>query len=205
MSAIFRSQAIVEFTLDGEVVVANEAFLRLVGYALDEIRGSHHSLFVADDERGGAADKLFWDALRRGEPQAAEYRRVGKGGREVWIQASYNPVIGRNGKPTGVLVCATDVTAQTLRNADFEGKQRALDRSQAIIEFAPDGTVLTANENFLAVVGYGLDEVKGRHHVLFVNPAERQSADYARFWDALGAVDTYRSHKTIAAMVTTAA
>ncbi len=186
LNAPDASQALIEFDLEGKVVTANANFLGAVGYGLDEIRGRHHSMFVDPAEREGAAYAGFWAALRRGEPQVAEYRRIGKGGREVWIQASYNPLLGRNGKPYGVFKCATDITERKLRNADHAGKLDALDRSQGIIEFELDGTILTANANFLAVVGYGLDEVKGKHHSMFVDPAERVSAAYRAFWEALG-------------------
>ncbi|GJD99263.1 methyl-accepting chemotaxis protein [Methylobacterium isbiliense] len=183
LKAAYTSQAVIEFALDGTVLAANENFLKAMGYALDEIRGKHHRMFVDPAEQGTDYER-FWEALRRGEFQTAEYKRIGKGGREVWIQASYTPLLGRNGKPSGVIKFAHDITAQKLRNADSEGKLRAIDRSQGIIEFALDGTVLTANENFLAVVGYALDEVKGRHHRMFVDPTE-QGAEYERFWAAL--------------------
>ncbi|MCX4194142.1 PAS domain-containing methyl-accepting chemotaxis protein [Methylobacterium organophilum] len=186
LNALDASQALIQFDLDGKVVTANANFLAALGYRLDEIRGQHHSMFVAPAEREGGAYRAFWAALRRGEHQVAEYKRIGKGGREVWIQASYSPLLGRNGKPYGVFKCATDITAQKLRNADNEGKLDALDRSQGIIEFELDGTVVTANANFLAVVGYGLDEVKGKHHSMFVDGAERGGAAYRAFWEALG-------------------
>ncbi|TGE00624.1 methyl-accepting chemotaxis protein [Methylobacterium nonmethylotrophicum] len=186
LNAIDASQALIEFDLDGNVVTANANFLAVMGYRLEEIRGRHHSLFVDPAEREGEAYRLFWAALRRGEFQQAEYRRIAKGGREVWLQASYNPLLGRNGRPYGVFKCASDVTAQKLRNADFEGKLRALDRSQGIIEFDLDGTIVTANANFLAVVGYDLDEVRGQHHAMFVDPAERGTPAYRAFWEALG-------------------
>lgn len=186
LNALDVSQALIEFDLDGKVVTANANFLAALGYRLEEIRGKHHSMFVDPAEREGHAYRQFWDALRRGEHQVAEYKRIGKGGREVWIQASYNPLVGRNGKPYGVFKCATDITAQKLRNADNQGKLDALDRSQGIIEFSLDGTIITANANFLAVVGFGLDEVKGKHHSMFVGAAERGSAAYRAFWEALG-------------------
>ncbi|CAO4140994.1 Methyl-accepting chemotaxis sensory transducer with Pas/Pac sensor [Methylorubrum thiocyanatum] len=185
LSALDTSQALIEFDLDGKVVTANANFLAALGYTLEEIRGRHHSMFVDTAEREGEAYRLFWAALRRGEPQAAEYRRIGKGGREVWIQASYNPLVGRDGKPYGVLKCAADITARKLRSADHEGKLDALDRSQGIIEFELDGTIVTANANFLTVVGYGLDEVRGKHHSMFVDAAERGGAAYLAFWEAL--------------------
>ncbi|MFY9294372.1 MAG: PAS domain-containing methyl-accepting chemotaxis protein [Methylorubrum rhodinum] len=185
LNALNASQALIEFDLDGKVVTANANFLAALGYGLEEIQGRHHSIFVDPVEREGDAYRQFWAALRRGEVQQAEYKRIGKGGREVWIQASYNPLVGRNGKPYGVFKCAVDITARKLRSADNQGKLDALDRSQGIIEFELDGTVVTANANFLAVVGYGLDEVRGQHHSMFVEAAERGSAAYRAFWEAL--------------------
>ncbi|POR42400.1 PAS domain-containing methyl-accepting chemotaxis protein [Methylobacterium sp. V23] len=185
LNALDASQALIEFDLEGRVVAANKNFLDALGYRLDEIQGRNHSIFVDPAEREGEDYRRFWDALRRGEFQSAEYKRIGKGGREVWIQASYNPLIGRDGKPYGVFKCAVVITAQKLRNADFEGKLNALDRSQGIIEFNLDGTVITANPNFLAVVGYALDEVAGKPHAMFVDATERDGTAYRAFWDRL--------------------
>ncbi|WP_342106375.1 PAS domain-containing methyl-accepting chemotaxis protein [Methylobacterium sp. SI9] len=185
LNALDASQALIEFDLDGKVITANANFLAALGYQLDEIRGQHHSLFVDAAERASEAYQLFWAALRRGEHQSAEYKRIGKGGREVWIQASYNPLIGRNGKPYGVFKCASDITVQKLRHADSAGKLAALDRAQGIIEFTLDGIILTANAGFLKVVGYGLEEVKGQHHAMFVDPAEHNGTAYRAFWEAL--------------------
>ena len=92
-AAISRSQAVIEFNMDGTIVTANENFLGVLGYALGEIQGRHHSMFVDPSEPEGAGYREFWAKLNRGEYQAAEYRRVGKGGKEVWIQASYNPIL----------------------------------------------------------------------------------------------------------------
>ena len=185
LRALDASQALIEFDLDGRVITANQNFLDALGYRLDEIRGQVHAIFVEPSERDGVAYREFWEALRRGEYQAAEYKRIGKGGREVWIQASYNPLVGRNGRPYGVFKCATDITAQKRRTADFEGKLNALDRSQGIIEFDLDGTVLTANANFLALVGYQADEVAGQPHAMFVEASELTGTAYGAFWDAL--------------------
>ncbi len=185
LNALDSSHALIEFDLDGKIVTANANFLSLLGYRLEEIRGRHHSLFVDPVERESAAYGDFWAALRRGEHQVAAYKRIAKDGGEIWIQGSYSPLLGRNGKPTGVFKCATDVTAQMLRNADLDGKLNALDRSQGIIEFNLDGTVLTANANFLGLLGYGLEEVKGRHHAMFVDAAERDGAAYRAFWENL--------------------
>jgi len=185
IAAINRSQAVIEFNLDGTIVTANENFLKALGYTLGEIQGKHHSLFVTPADRDSAAYRAFWAALNRGDYQAGEYKRIGKGGKEVWIQASYNPIIDERGKPFGVVKFATDVTEQKLRSADLAGQVAAIGKSQAVIEFNLDGTVINANDNFLHALGYSLGEIKGKHHSLFVDRAERDSASYREFWAAL--------------------
>ncbi|WP_244528446.1 PAS domain-containing methyl-accepting chemotaxis protein [Tardiphaga sp. OK245] len=183
--AISRSQAVIEFKLDGTIVTANENFLKTLGYSLDEIRGKHHSMFVEPTSRDSADYREFWKKLGRGEFQAAQYKRVGKGGREIWIQASYNPVLDRHGKPTGVIKFATDITAEKIRSMEADGKIAAIDRAQAVIEFNMDGTIITANDNFLGTVGYALPEIQGKHHRMFVPTVESESAEYRAFWESL--------------------
>ena len=186
LEALDRSQAVIEFKLDGTIITANENFLEAMGYRLEEIQGRHHSLFVDPAEQNSADYREFWAALNRGEAQTAEYRRLGKGGREVWIQASYNPILDRSGKPYKVVKFATDTTEQKLQAADYEGQIRAINRSQAVIAFKLDGTIITANDNFLRTLGYGLEEIKGKHHSLFVEPEYRNSHEYREFWATLG-------------------
>ncbi|MFK4652382.1 methyl-accepting chemotaxis protein [Bradyrhizobium japonicum] len=185
VSAIGRAQAVIEFKLDGTIVTANQNFCQALGYSLAEIEGKHHSLFVAPAERDSAAYREFWSRLNRGEYQAGEYKRIGKGGREVWILASYNPLLDENGKPFGVAKFATDVTAEKLKNADLAGQISAIDKAQAVIEFNMDGTIITANANFLGTLGYSLAEIKGKHHSMFVEPSERDGAAYREFWATL--------------------
>ena len=180
--AISRAQAVIEFNMDGTIVTANQNFLNALGYALPEIRGKHHSMFVDPAMRDSAEYREFWANLNRGQFDAGEYKRIGKGGKEVWILASYNPVIGQNGKPFKVVKFATDVTEQKLRNAELVGQMAAIGKSQAVIEFNMDGTIITANNNFLNTLGYSLAEIKGRHHSMFVNAAERDGAGYREFW-----------------------
>ncbi|WP_156527819.1 methyl-accepting chemotaxis protein [Bradyrhizobium stylosanthis] len=186
IAASSRAQAVIEFKLDGTVVAANENFCRALGYSLAEIEGRHHSLFVEQAERDSAAYREFWARLNRGEYQAGEFKRLGKGGREVWILASYNPLLDENGKPFGVVKYATDVTAEKLKNANLSGQISAIDKAQAVIEFNMDGTIITANPNFLATLGYSLAEIQGKHHSMFVEPGERDGAAYREFWAALG-------------------
>jgi methyl-accepting chemotaxis protein len=185
IAAIDRAQAVIEFNLDGTIVTANDNFLKVMGYTLAEIQGKHHGMFVEQAERDSAAYREFWAALNRGEYQAKEYKRIGKGGREVWILASYNPILDERGKPFGVVKFATDITAQKLRTADSAGQLAAIGKSQAVIEFNLDGTIIDANDNFLHALGYSLTEIKGRHHSMFVEPAERDGAAYREFWAKL--------------------
>jgi methyl-accepting chemotaxis protein len=185
ISAINRAQAVIEFNLDGSIVTANENFLKTLGYTLGEIQGKHHSMFVEQAEKDSTAYRDFWAALNRGEFQAGEFKRLGKGGKEVWILASYNPVLDENGKSFGVVKFATDVTAQKLKNADLAGQIEAIGKSQAIIEFKLDGTIIQANANFLGALGYTLGEITGKHHSMFVDRAERESPAYRDFWTAL--------------------
>jgi methyl-accepting chemotaxis protein len=185
IEAIQKSQAMIEFEMDGTIITANENFLRPMGYALDEVRGEHHSIFLDETQRQSREYQEFWNTLNRGEYVSAEFKRLGKGGREVWIQASYNPILGADGRPYKVVKFATDVTEQKLRNADYQGQIAAIQKSQGVIEFDMDGTIVSANDNFLQPMGYTLEEVRGKHHSIFVDDAFRESAEYKDFWAKL--------------------
>jgi methyl-accepting chemotaxis protein len=184
-AALDKSQAIIEFDPEGTILAANENFLGVIGYRLDEIRGKHHSLFVDPAERDSGAYRDFWAALKRGEFQSREFKRIAKGGREIWIQASYNPLLDGKGRPFKVVKFATDITAAKLRNVECEEQIKAIEKSQAVIRFTPDGAILDANENFLKALGYELAEIQGKHHSLFVEPAERDHPTYRAFWESL--------------------
>ncbi|MCJ2075623.1 PAS domain-containing methyl-accepting chemotaxis protein [Methylobacterium sp. E-016] len=184
--SIDRSNARITFAPDGTILDANAKFLGLVGYTLTELKGQNHRNFAPPAERDAPAYHAFWDALRRGEAQTREFKRVAKGGREVWIQATYNPILDRADRVSKIVKFATDITAQVQRSIDQEGQLAALNRSQAVIEFALDGTVLTANPNFLGTLGYQLHEIRGQHHSLFVDANERKEETYRSFWADLG-------------------
>ena len=186
IGAIHKSQAVIEFALDGTVLTANDRFLGLLGYTLADVEGKHHSMFVEPAHAASAEYAAFWEKLRRGEYSAGEYKRIGRGGKEVWIQASYNPILDVDGKPFKVVKYAIDVTDQKLRNADYAGQIAAIDKAQAVIEFTLDGTVVRANENFLAALGYQASEIVGRHHSMFIEPAYAASVEYKNFWAKLG-------------------
>ncbi len=180
-----RSQAMIEFTPQGKIITANENFLSAMGYKLNEIQGQHHNLFVDKDYANSQDYKEFWADLEAGNYKSEEFLRFDKKGNEVWIQASYNPVLNSSGKVMKVVKIATDITARKARSADFEGQVNAINRSQAVIHFELDGTILDANENFTGAVGYSLDEIKGKHHSMFVEPEYGQSAEYKKFWEKL--------------------
>ncbi|MBK1614911.1 hypothetical protein CKO44_15685 [Rubrivivax gelatinosus] len=186
IAAVGRAQAVIEFALDGTVLAANDNFCSALGYASQEIVGKHHSLFAEPAYAASPEYRHFWAKLNRGEYDAGQYKRIGKDGREVWIQASYNPIIDKAGKPIKVVKYATVITADKLRAADYEGQLKAIDKAQAVIEFGMDGKVLRANDNFLQVLGYSLSDVVGQHHSMFVDAADRNSVDYRLFWEKLG-------------------
>ena len=185
MAAIDRSQAVIEFGLDGTILEANDNFLRTMGYAREEVVGRQHAIFMPASERAGREYHAFWDTLRRGGFVSGEIKRLAKDGRAVWLQASYNPILDPQGRPVSVVKFASDVTAAKLHAADFQGQIEAIGRSQLVIEFDLEGRVLAANDLFLQGMGYSLAEVRGQHHRMFVAVEERESADYAAFWAGL--------------------
>ncbi|PKU23130.1 methyl-accepting chemotaxis protein [Telmatospirillum siberiense] len=185
LAALEKTQAVIEFQMDGTIIRANDNFLTLMGYRQEEIRGKHHSMFVEQAYRDSPEYKQFWEKLRSGQFQKAQFKRIAKGGREVWIEGAYNPIMGSDGKPFKVVKYATDVTEDKLKYADLLGQIQAIGKAQAVIEFKLDGTVITANQNFLNALGYSLPEIQGKHHSMFVEPAYRNSAEYKQFWEKL--------------------
>src|SRR5262245_61302871 len=121
LDALDKSQAIIEFDLDGNIVAANGNFLKLMGYGLDGVKGKHHRMFVDPAFAETADYRVFWDKLKAGEYHSGHYKRLAKGGQPVWIQGSYNPVLSKNGKPYKVIKIASDITTEQVRTADFEG------------------------------------------------------------------------------------
>lgn len=185
VDAINKSFATIEFDTKGNVLKANDTFLTTMGYAFEEIQGKHHSMFVPASFVQSAAYREFWERLGRGESEAAEYKRIGKGGRELWLQASYIAVKDEMGRPFKVVKYARDITEQKLQAADFEGQMAAIGLVQAVVEFDLDGRVVKANDNFTQVMGYAPEEVRGQHHRMFVEKEHAASAEYRAFWDKL--------------------
>ena len=201
LNALLQSQASIEFDLSGYVVTANQQFLSLMEYKLAEIKGKHHSMFIDPAYASSREYEHFWSLLKQGKSQSAEVKRVTKSGKTVWMQASYNPILDRFGNPFRVVKIAQNTTERKLRDSNYEGQINAITNSQAVIEFDMDGYILHANENFLSALGYKLAEVQGKHHRIFVDNTEGNSAPYKRFWDNLRAgqyqaAEFRRVHKT---------
>ncbi len=184
LEAMNKSQAIIEFTLEGKILTANANFCRALGYDLKEIVGQHHRIFVDPSEASSPAYAEFWRNLAAGKFDQRQYKRIAKGGREIWIEASLQSGL-RRGKPYKVVKFATDITAIKLKAAEDAGMLAALSRVQAVIEFTPTGEILNANENFLTTLGYSLPEIQGKHHSMFCEPGFAGSEDYRRFWQKL--------------------
>ncbi|KKM67620.1 hypothetical protein LCGC14_1469240, partial [marine sediment metagenome] len=186
VDALNKSLAVIEFEPNGNIITANMNFLNAMGYRLEEVQGQHHSMFVDPDEAQGNDYKNFWQRLRNGEFISDEFKRNAKGGTEVWIQATYNPIVDEEGQVLKVVKFATDVTEQKLISAEASGQISAISKSQAVIEFNLDGTIIDANDNFLNALGYQLSEIKGQHHRLFIEPEHANSIEYKEFWAKLG-------------------
>lgn len=186
MEAINASNAYIEFKPDGTVIKANDLFIKALKYGgMEEIEGKHHRIFCETSYVNSPAYQQFWVNLRNGIPQIGEFKRKAKDGSDVWIQANYTPVKDDKGVVTRVIKLATDITAQKLQTIDFQGQLDAIGRSNAVISFNMDGTIIDANDNFLKTLGYTIDEVKGKHHRMFVDSEYSRSAEYRNFWDTL--------------------
>lgn len=192
MSAVSKAQAVIEFNLDGTIITANKNFLDCLGYELNEIQNKHHRMFCLDSYSNSQDYKNFWAKINRGESDSGEYKRFGKNGKEIWINASYNPIFNADGKPYKVVKFATDVTNAKLSSIEYEAKMQAISKVQAVIEFNLDGSVISANDNFLTTLGYNISEIKGKHHRIFCESEYTSSNAYQQFWAKLarGEYDT---------------
>lgn len=197
VDAISRAECVLETTLDGTILYANENFLKMVGYSVEEIRGKDQRMLLQPEVAESEAYRQRAEGVSQGEFLSGEFKRVAKGGREVWIRATVNPIFDTCGKPYKLVTYAMDVTVDKLRSIEVENRLDAIERSQATIEFDLDGAVLTANANFLAVMGYTLREIVGQHHSMFCMPDYLKSKEYGDFWRRLnnGETHTGRFHR----------
>lgn len=187
IAAINAASAYIEFTPEGIVTKANDLFVQALKYGdSNEFIGKHHRIFCDAEYTRTKEYEQFWNNLRNGIPQVGEFKRIGKDGSDVWIQANYTPVKDDKGVVIKVIKLATDITEQKKKNIDYQGQLDAIGKSNAVIEFNMDGTIITANDNFLSALGgYSLSEVKGKHHRMFVDSAYARSAEYSDLWKRL--------------------
>ena len=185
LKAIDSSYAYIEFDLNGNVVTSNKLFQTTLGYQPEEMVGKHHRMFVETNYANSATYSQFWADLKAGKAQNGVFKRVTKSGAEIWIQAVYAPVTDEMGRVMKFVKIATDVTESQNSSLEFKAKMEAVSKAQAVIEFNLDGTILNANDNFLATLGYDMTEIKGKHHRMFCEEGYTSSTAYRNFWDKL--------------------
>ena len=183
LDSIDRSHLLAEFDGSGNLISANSVFLELFGHAMEELRGKNHRIFCTEQDQG--KEIAFWENLRNGEAQSGEYRRITSKGADIWLQASFNPILNGDGRTSSVLLMAEDITSRKEKDLALQRKWEAMTREQPVIEFSPEGTILAANDPFLKTVGYSLREVVGQHHSMFCTPDFIQSKEYRDFWSKL--------------------
>lgn len=187
INAFSRSMAMIEFKPDGTIISANDNFIATMGYSENEIVGKHHRMFCNDETVKSKDYQLFWSQLSQGEARDGQFLRVAKNGNEIWLEASYCPVLDASGKVIKVIKIASDISERITHNLELESQVDAVGRSMATIEFTPDGKIITANANFIGAVGYSLAEIQGQHHKIFCNQDYARSQEYADFWHKLNA------------------
>ena len=196
MAALNRSLAMIEFSPDGTILSANENFCKAMGYAAADLAGKHHRIFLDPADVASPDYAVFWRKLGSGAYDAGAYKRISKDGTPVYLQATYNPVPAADGHVVSVLKIAADITQARLRAIETEARMAALSKAQAVIEFKSNGEIIDANDNFLAAMGYRREEIAGRPHRMFVDPAFAASPDYEAFWRKLNdgqmIVDSFR-------------
>ncbi|MBI1171390.1 PAS domain S-box protein [bacterium] len=185
LEALSRTELMLEMDDRGTILQANEMFLAHSGYRIEDLRGKSEAMLWQTDAIETNEFRSHLQRLKKGEAITAEYRRYGRGGQVFFAQGTYSPIYDLDGKVSRVLFHGRDVTEQRLINADFEGKTRACDRSMAVVEFDLQGNVLTANANFLDLMGYTAEQIAGQHHRIFCTKDHATSEAYRAFWEKL--------------------
>ncbi|ELQ12316.1 putative methyl-accepting chemotaxis protein [Pseudomonas fluorescens BRIP34879] len=194
LAAIGRSMAMIEFDPAGGILDANDNFCKVMGYSVEDIRGQHHRLFCEEAYTHTEAYATLWRDLARGEAISGTFMRLNKRGEEVWLEASYMPVLDEEQRVLSVIKVASDISARVHHEHENQSLIDAIGRSMAVIEFTPQGQILNANANFLRTVQYSLDEIVGQHHSLFCHREEVESPAYKAFWASLNRGE-YHSHR----------
>lgn len=194
LAAISRSMAMIEFDRTGVILNANERFCQTVGYSVEEIRGKHHRLFCEEAYTHTDAYHQLWRDLARGEALSGTFMRLNKRGEQVWLEASYLPVLDSDHQVRSVIKVAADISARVHHEHENQSLIDAISRSMAVIEFTPQGQILNANDNFLRTVQYTREEIIGQHHSMFCHRSEVESPAYKAFWASLNRGE-FHSHR----------
>ena len=185
INGINSTMATIEFTPEGNVITANENFLTTMRYSLEEIKAKHHRLFVPQEILDTKDYQTFWSRLAYGVPLSGIFKRMNSKGETVWLNAIYNPILNASGEVIKIVKFASDITTEQEIMAENKGILSGINKTMATIEFTKDGTVLTANQNFLKVMKYTIEDIKGKHHRKFVSREVLQTEDYQTFWTRL--------------------
>lgn len=184
IKSINMNVATIRFDPEGTIQDVNELFLGVVSYTKEEVLGKHHKIFCDSSYVKTPEYKGFWESLQSGKSKTGTFKRITKHGKVIWLEASYFPIKNADGVVTGVFKIAADVTKDQQRIRDLEAAYGALNRSMAIIEFEPDGTIINANDNFLSAVGYTINDVQAKHHRMFC--FDRFYQENPQFWAEIG-------------------
>jgi len=185
LNAIGRSQGVIELDLEGYIIKVNKTYCDMLGYQEKDLLDNHVSMLLDPTFANSPAYKELWNKLINGAVDSGQYKRIGKGGKEVWIQASYNPIKDENGKIIKIVNYTIDITAEKLMASDNASQIDAINKVQGVIEFDTTGKIIAVNDNFAAVTGYRKEEIIGNHHSMFVDAAYKASAEYKKFWEDL--------------------
>jgi methyl-accepting chemotaxis protein len=183
--AINENQITVDFDIHGRIIAYNEKFIILMDCSREELVDKCNSDFVDPKSKSASDYSKFWDALRSGQSFTGEFELIAKNGRRIWLFANYTPVLGLDGNVQRVIMIASDITSSKETSIANSGIRDAIERSMAVIEFTPDGTIKRANDLFCAIMDYSEDEIRGSHHKIFLNAEEAQSLSYQQFWKRL--------------------
>ena len=185
LSAIEHAVPMIVFSPDGTVLRANDLFLSTLGFQRDDVIGRHHRIFCDPNYVASPLYRKHWDTLNKGQPITDTIKRIAKNGEAVWLQGTYAPVLNKQGKVVEIVKIASEVTERVTQAQEHRSLLAALNRSMAMIAFTPQGTIVSANDNMLALMGYRLEEACGQSHAVLCPPEFAASDDYRRHWQRL--------------------
>ncbi len=191
--ALDESWAVIEFTPEGAILSANDNFLRATGYTREEVAGRHHSMFCAEEVVNSEFYRTFWTSLAKGESRSGRFKRRNKAGQDIYLRATYMPVRDAAGQVEKIVKLAADVTVDAMESIVATGKVAAICKVQAVVEFDLEGRLLDANDAFLKTLGYRLEEVKEKHHRIFMPQGEADAPEYAEFWRRLARGESFQA------------